>query len=247
MLGHFFPLRKAARMKQVVLTAKIVGTAVFGSMLVQAALADNSQLPNKAPATQPIQYGTASWAGLNWELGIAADFDVGGTRVANASIVSGIVRLNDTSSNVGVSFVLEAHYFLRDILLPIGKGPGGCAQTTTPVITPGYLDYNCNEFAWGPFVAIEVGGGSTSSAANNGPITAYALGLMVGMHHPRIDASGKPDTTSWNLGIGLRIDPKAQVLGDGFAANQPPPLGETAIRYKTEPKAGVMLLSSFSF
>jgi hypothetical protein len=72
---------------------------------------------------------------------------------------------------------------------------------------------------------------------------------MVGLHHPKFDATGKPvaDNTNWNLGIGLRVDPKAQVLGDGFVANLPPPAGETMIRYKTEPKAGVMLMSSFSF
>jgi hypothetical protein len=72
---------------------------------------------------------------------------------------------------------------------------------------------------------------------------------MVGFHHPKFDASGTPvaDNTSWNLGIGLRVDPKAQVLGDGFAANVAPPAGETVIRYRTEPRAGVMLLSSFSF
>jgi len=243
MLGHFFPLRKAARIGKM---RKLAISLAAVALSAQAALAADRPVP--AGSGSQLPYDTASWAGLNWGLGIAADFDIGGTRVANASIVNGIVRLNDTSSNVGVSFVLEAHYFLRDVLVPFSKGPGGCAQTTTPGITPnGYLDYNCNEFAWGPFVAIEVGGGSSSAPANNGPITAYALGLMVGMHHPRIDASGKPDTTSWNLGIGLRIDPKAQVLGDGFVANQPPPLGETAIRYKTEPKAGVMLLSSFSF
>jgi hypothetical protein len=53
--------------------------------------------------------------------------------------------------------------------------------------------------------------------------------------------------TSWNFGVGLRVDPKAQVLADGFIANQPPPAGETAVRFKTEPRYGIMLLSSFSF
>jgi hypothetical protein len=196
-----------------------------------------------ADKTVALPYDTEAWAGLNWGLGIAADFDVGGTRVSQASIVGGLVRLNDTSSNVGVSFVLEAHYFLRDYTLAFGssvKGPGGCTAGNTIMI-------NCTELAHGPFVAIEVGGGSTSAAATNGPITGYALGWMVGMHHPKLDATGKPDTTSWNLGVGLRIDPKAQVLGDGFVPNMPPPAGETVIRYKTEPKAGVMVMSSFSF
>jgi hypothetical protein len=47
--------------------------------------------------------------GIGWGLGIAADFDIGGKRVVDAEIVSGLVRVKDSSSNVGVSFVLEAH------------------------------------------------------------------------------------------------------------------------------------------
>jgi hypothetical protein len=35
-------------------------------------------------------------------------------------------------------------------------------------------------------------------------------------------------------------------LGDGLVANQPIPPGDQ-IRFKTEPRYGIMLLSSFSF
>jgi len=71
---------------------------------------------------------------------------------------------------------------------------------------------------------------------------------MIGFHHPNAtSANGSSNNTqSWNFGIGLRIDPKSQVLGDGLVANQPLPANDS-IRYKTEPRAGVMLLSSFSF
>jgi hypothetical protein len=194
-----------------------------------------------------------SWAGLNWGLGVAADFDTGGTRVGDATIVNNIVRVKDTSANVGVSFVLEAHYFIRDFIFDFGhpalRGPGGCTAQAKAAAPLDYQAINCTELAHGPFVAIEVGGGTSAQPANNGPITGYALGWMVGLHHPKFDASGKPvpDNTSWNLGVGLRIDPKAQVLGDGFVANAPPPAGETAVRFKTEPRLGIMVMSSFSF
>src|SRR5580704_16565166 len=113
MLGHFFPLRKAARMGRVQLTAGLAAVALFGGMLTQAAVADGAPAP--APAKNTT---TVNWGGFGWGLGIAADFDTGGTRVARASIITSpggsIVRVTDTSSNVGVSFVLEAHYFFTN-------------------------------------------------------------------------------------------------------------------------------------
>jgi len=70
--------------------------------------------------TNTTSYGTTTWQGLNWGVGIAADFDVGGKRVTGAQIdnVPGgsIVRVTDTSGNVGVSLVLEAHYFFKEWL-----------------------------------------------------------------------------------------------------------------------------------
>ncbi len=176
-----------------------------------------------------------------WGIGVAADFDVGGKRITKASIVNGLARVNDTSGNVGVGFVLEAHYFFRDWPIPFVRN--GCTAAAVKL----YL-FPCTDPAIGPFVAIEVGGGSSSSPAANAPITAFALEGMVGFRH--LDPSkvaNKNTTSSWNFGIGLRVDPRAQVLGDGFSANQPPPPGETAIRYKTEPRYGIILLSSFSF
>lgn len=188
-----------------------------------------------------------TWAGIGWGIGIAADFPLGGKRVTDAELVNGntILRVKDTSQDVGVGFVLEAHYFLKDITYDFTAGlfgaraPGGCKGVPNPL--------NCTEFANGPFVAVEIGGG-TKATTDAGPITGYALGWMIGLHHPVLDAKGKDtSTSSWNFGVGLRIDPQAQVLGDGFVPNQPPPAGETAVRFKKETRYGVMLLSSFSF
>jgi hypothetical protein len=101
-------------------------------------------------------YGTTSWQGLNWGIGIAADFDLGGSRVTKAQFDSAnIVRVTDASGNVGVSFVLEAHYFLKEWFPQ-----------------PKCMELNCTEYALGPFVAIEVGGGATATPTN-GPITGY--------------------------------------------------------------------------
>jgi hypothetical protein len=223
MLGHFFPLRKAARIGRVRQLA--VGLAAV-ALCVQAAAAADAPVPPK---------GTTNWGGLGWGIGIATDFDVGGNRVVNASVVNNIVRLTDTSSNVGISFVLEAHYFFTDWAVPFLNT--GCTSTNKD-------PYVCNNVGIGPFVAIEVGDGTTATPSATGIITSFAMGAMVGFRHPNLP--GASATSSWNLGIGFRVDPKAQVLGDGLFPNQPLPAGDS-IRWKTEPRYGVMLLSSFSF
>ena len=197
--------------------------ALCGGLLAQVAVAADSSAS-----------GTTQWGGLSWGIGLAADFDVSGKRVSNATVVNNIIRATDTSSNVGVSFVLEAHYFLK--AREVGQ--------TTYCLSHGVFDWiNCSIVATGPFVAIEIGGGATSATGAGGPVTGYALGWMVGLQHP---TSLPKSTSSWNLGIGLRVDPRSQVLGDGLVVNQPLPAGDS-IRLKTEPRLGLMLLSSFSF
>jgi hypothetical protein len=125
--------------------------------------------------------------------------------------------------------VLEAHYFFKEWQT---EYHAGC--------TDARYRFNCNNIAIGPFVALEIGGGG-GATTEAGPITGYALGMMVGLHHP--DA---PKTSSWNFGLGFRVDPKSKVLGDGLVANQPIPPGDQ-FRTKLEPRYGIMLLSSFSF
>ncbi|MGZ5871772.1 MAG: hypothetical protein ACXWKP_06620 [Bradyrhizobium sp.] len=194
-------------------------------LLVQVAIAADSGASGDSQT---------KWGGLSWGIGLAADFDVSGKRVNNSTVVNNIVRATDTSNNVGVSFVLEAHYFFK--ARELGQ--------RTSCLSNGAFDWiNCSIVATGPFVAIEIGGGATSATGAGGPVTGYALGWMVGLQHP---TALPKSTSSWNFGVGLRVDPKSQVLGDGLVVNQPLPVGDS-IRFKTEPRFGLMLLSSFSF
>jgi|GEM_PF-1096698 len=229
------------------------------------ARADGEQ--TKPTATEVVAaIGTTTWGGLGWGIGVAADFDIGGNRVVDAQLVNGIVRVTDTTSNVSLGFVLEAHYFLREIYLPISgaigpmkipRGSSDCPYKQAIYLCGG------TEIGWGPFVAIEVANGTKSKPSEDSTITAFALGLMIGFHHvppatvtAAVSAGDskavlvrdtKNDTRSWNFGVGLRVDPVAKVLGDGIVANQQLPFGETAIRFKKEPRGGIILLSSFSF
>lgn len=238
--------RCAVRIHKVRRATKVFVAAALGAgLFAQCAIAGSAPAsPSPSPnAGTGSNNGQVTWGGLGWGLGISADFDVGGQRVTSASIVNGITRVTNSSANVDVGFVLEAHYFFRDWDVPFMKS--GCTKNLVGI------SYSCTDVAVGPFVAIEVGGGGSATPAANGPITGYALGAMVGFRHLSVSDSGVPtsnnSTSSWNFGIGLRIDPQAQVLGAGFAANQPPPAGETAVRYQTEPRLGIMLLSTFSF
>jgi hypothetical protein len=212
-----------------VVTAATLAVAAFAP----SAIAGDVAKPDGTPVDPK------TWTGFGWGLGIAADFDLGGKRVTGAAIdtVPGgsIVRVTDTSGNVGVGFVLEAHYFFAEWNTGLPPYSKSCSSAQ--------YHFNCNNIAIGPYVAVEIGGGSSAST-DAGPITGYSLGMMVGLHHP--DA---PSTSSWNFGIGLRVDPKAKVLGDGVVANQaPPPSVTTADQLlKTQPRYGIMLLSSFSF
>lgn len=207
--------------------------------LMSGALIDTPAQADEAPPKAKASLGTTEWGGLGWGIGIATNFDIGGKRVGTAELTNNIVRIKDASSNVNVSFVLEAHYFLRDYKLALGNS-SSCKQAAT-----NHIDYvNCTELAHGPFVAVEVGGGSTGTPKADGLITAFAMGWMVGLRHP---ASSPDNKSSWNFGVGLRVTPNSQILGDGIIANQPLPLGETVIRYKNEPRYGVTFLSSFSF
>lgn len=70
-------------------------------------------------------------------------------------------------------------------------------------------------------------------------IQAAALGVMVGFR--------RANNQSFNLGIGIAVDPSTRVLGEGLRANQPLPAGETEIRFKEESQYGLVLLTSFSF
>jgi hypothetical protein len=191
-----------------------------------------------AAATGGDAYGTTPWGGLGWGIGLGANFDASGKRVNNAVIVNNIVRVDDSTSNVNVGFVLEAHYFLRNFFFTGDGTPEQFCGTTMN------LDRYCMQVAHGPFVAIQVGGGTTAIPKATDVVTAYALGWMVGLRHPNLTTS---PTSSWNFGVGVRVDPNTKLLGDGIVVNQPLPVGETAIRYKNEPRFGLMLLSSFSF
>jgi hypothetical protein len=102
---------------------------------------------------------------------------------------------------------------------------------------PGKDIWGVKQGNWGvgPFLAIQSG--------SDNVIQSYGMGVMLGFKR----TSDKDSSSSFNIGLGAMCDPNVQVLGDGIEENQPLPAGETAVRYKTTSKWGVVLLTSFSF
>lgn len=52
---------------------------------------------------------------------------------------------------------------------------------------------------------------------------------------------------SFNIGIGVMVNPNAQVLGDGVQKNQVLPTGETAVRLRKTTEMGYLVTFSYWF
>jgi hypothetical protein len=210
-----------------ILAAFAVQLTSQNSALAQAATADAAKTGSAPPPTDAPAPAKQNFGGLSLGVGLGLTVNADKvSRITSASPVNGIVRVTGTSDAVA-GIVLESHYFF-------------VPNRTLATIPPG---------AWGhgPFVAIVAG----SSGSN--VISAYALGWMIGLREPTwtYSSSGGWKATygssSWNFGLGVRVDPSVQVLGDGVFANLPLPAGETAVRFKNVPSYGLIMVSSFSF
>lgn len=88
------------------------------------------------------------------------------------------------------------------------------------------------KYVSGPFVGLVM--------SSEGAIDTGVLGYMWGFRQSQT-------SQTMNLGFGLSITPKAQVLGDGIIEGQPMPNGETEVRYKKTTKYGAAIAVSFGF
>jgi len=164
----------------------------------------------------------------NWGVGLIANLASGQKKpVKSASIVNNTVRI-DYEEYFQAGIGLEVHKFLYGGDLWRGWG------------------IFASEFAVGPYVSIVPG--------SNGIISSIGGGIIFGFHGWRKEPKSPPaepksplSKFSMNLGLGGYAAPNVQVLGDGFEENQPPPAGETQIRYKTITQYGWQFVLSFSY
>jgi hypothetical protein len=160
-----------------------------------------------------------NFAGLNFGVGISLTADLGSHNRIDTAFVdeNGIVRVSKDQNTVA-RIMLESHYFFDT--KKGDKDPWSFLGMVT-----------ADEWGHGPFIALQPG--------TDEIIEAIGIGWMVGFK--------KSKTESWNLGIGIVIDPSVQTLGDDIIENELLPAGETQIRFKETSQAGLFLLASFSF
>ena len=172
-----------------------------------------------------------NWLGLNLGVGLSVTFDNGqDRRVESASLdENNIVRVDDEENSV-TRILLEGHYFFPCDIRHLWKNK----TWTDQAINHSFFSDRCG---FGPFVAIQPGEDEIVDAA--------AIGLMVGFKYA--DWLDVTDNSSFNLGVGLVVDPDGRILGDDVEENEPLPTGETSIRFKEKQQYGWLLLVSFSF
>jgi hypothetical protein len=175
---------------------------------------------------QLMQVTEASSILSNFHFGVAigviakaGERDLVQSATVDANNIVRVERDNNTRAN----FLLEAHYFFEPDAELWGTG------------------LKHNQWGWGPFVAIQPG--------TQNIVEAVGVGLMIGFKRAALMAKEKAPERgdSFNLGMGLLVNPNAQVLGDGIVANQPLPAGETDVRLKTTTELGWLFVFSYSF
>lgn len=163
--------------------------------------------------------GKKKFAGINFGVGISLTIDTGkNDRINKAEIVQS-------------SPMVEPIVRVTDVDNTIAR----VMLESHYFFQPNARIWNVQPGNWGvgPFIALQPG--------TQEIIEAAAIGVMIGFKRP--DESGN----SWNIGIGVVVDPNVQILGDGFVENQAPPNGEMQVRFKEKSQVGIVILASFGF
>ncbi|MCW5213003.1 hypothetical protein VU04_08850 [Desulfobulbus sp. TB] len=163
-----------------------------------------------------------SLAGFKFGVALGLTIDLGDNdRVESADVFNGVVRVTK-DNNYSPRIMLETHYFFTP---PPEKVFGERVAN--------YLELKQNKMGIGPFVAIQNG--------SDDFIEYIGAGVMLGFRRT------KDSTNSFNIGLGVVVDPSAKILGDGIVENQPLPEGEAGVRFKETSQFGLLALVSYSF
>ena len=181
--------------------------------------------------------GKHRYGGIEFGIGIGFTYDLGNNdRIGDDVILVGddrIVRAQ-TEGNLLARFMLETHYFFTPCTWRIFNVRNNCRYEADGSGLLRYVSDGEQNFGIGPFVALQPGSQSL--------IDGVGAGLMIGMRRPASNT-----TDSFNLGVGVFYDLRTKVLGEGIVLNEPLPVDETYIRFRTTSQCGLLILSSYSF
>ena len=194
--------------------------AAFTLALLGATSAAQAQTPAEIEAKRVADAAAAAAETENQRKFAGFDLGVG---ISVTIDFGGLERINEAEVVAGIVRVKDEDDVRARIMLEShyfftdSPGPFGVAK---------------GDWGWGPFVAIQPG--------TDEIIEAAALGVMVGFRQ-------KGSDRSFNIGLGVAVDPNVQTLGDGIERDMPLPVGETDVRFREEAQYGLVLLFSQTF
>lgn len=166
------------------------------------------------------------FAGFNFGVALGVTIKAGKRDLVQSASLDAnrIVRI-DRDNNTTANLILETHYFF-----------------TPPTSLPSWLGgIEAKDWGHGPFIAIQPG--------TENIIQSVGAGWMIGFKRSTIVARdiARDRGDSFNLGIGVMVNPNAQVLGDGLQKNQQLPAGETTVRLRKTTEMGYLAIFSYTF
>lgn len=191
-------------------------TASSKTKQAESELSQGQDDGTKAAANSSLAGNLGDFFGSKFGLAVGAAHALGKQRVDSATVVNGLIRVEQARTDRPI-VAFEAHHFIFGLSGLPTKGD--------------------RIFAHGPFASVQ-------SSSSSSSIASFGLGWMFAWSDPIEDHL--TDTKSWNLGVGILLEGESKYLGDGLRANQPLPVGESQVRYKTSSGRSLFLIVSRS-
>jgi hypothetical protein len=179
--------------------------------------------------------------------------DIGGSRAADLGIRTATSSVEDKQrefsaqmSFLGMSFGVGVgvSFSEEDVVSEAEIGSNGTIVATKTenqlprvVLESHYYGWcrsgkcNAGRFGVGPYFAIV--------AKTEKLLSAFSAGVMFGWKDQKQESSG-----GFSIGVGALLDADVKSLASGFEVGEPPPGGETAIRYETSSRwSGVIFFT----
>lgn len=206
----------------------------------EADKADKAEAVAKAMAEVELQ---SELNKMGFGYGIAFIQNIsGGTEVKNAfTDEDGILRVEERS-DTRVGFILETHFLLGDetqkkIQKIRGEADGSVKNANLP---PPYINMkHIKDILWGPYVSVELG---------EDVIRSLGAGVMITFRKVYLDGLTQKSSflETFNLALGLQVDPEVKMLADGFFPNQDVGVGFQP-RFKEGTQVGLTIMFSRNF